>query len=47
MASRMVEAGVPMPVIKEALGHVHLSTTEAYISIGRNSLEKGMRVLDR
>ena len=47
MASRLVEAGVSLPVIKEALGHRHLTSTERYIGIGVDALENGMRALDR
>jgi integrase len=47
MASRLVEAGVSLPVIMQALGHRHLSTTERYIGIGVDALENGMRALDR
>ena len=47
MASRLVEAGVSLPVIKEALGHRHLTSTERYIGIGVDALENGLRALDR
>jgi len=47
MACRLVDAGVSLPVIKEALGHRHLTSTEKYIGVSVAAIESGMRALDR
>ena len=36
----MLEAGVPLPVIKSFLGHAQLATTEIYASLSQETVNK-------
>ena len=36
----MLEAGVPLPVIKSFLGHSQLATTEIYASLSQETVNK-------
>lgn len=42
-ASHMLEAGVPLIVIKNFLGHTSLSTTQVYAEISQNAADKHLR----
>jgi len=33
LATKLVESGAPLPVVQRVLGHEHLSSTQAYISV--------------
>ncbi len=46
VATRMVEKGVPLPVVQEILGHAKISTTMRYVhSVGKQKLD-AIKVLD-
>lgn len=42
-ASHMLEAGVPLIVIKNFLGHISLSSTQIYAEISQNTVDKHLR----
>ena len=45
-AVHMVEAGVPLLVIKQFLGHAHLSTTEIYAKMSQSSVNEKLKGWD-
>jgi len=42
-ASHMLEAGVPIVVIKNFLGHVSLQTTQIYAELSQNTVDKHLK----
>ena len=42
-ATHMVEMGIPLIVIKNFLGHSSITTTEVYIEIAQNTIDKNVR----
>ena len=42
-ASHMLEAGVPLVVIKNFLGHASLQTTQIYAQISQNTVDKHLK----
>lgn len=42
-ASHMLEAGIPLIVIKNFLGHASISTTQVYIQISQNLSDKHLQ----
>ena len=42
-ATHMVEMGIPLVVIKNFLGHSSITTTEVYIEIAQNTIDKNVR----
>ena len=42
-ASHMLEAGVPLGVIKNFLGHASLQSTQIYAEISPNTMDKHLR----
>ena len=45
-AVHMVEAGVPLLVIKQFLGHAHLSTTEIYAKMSQSTVNEKLKSWD-
>lgn len=46
-AVHMLEAGVPLPVIKQFLGHSNLSTTEIYAKMSQSTVNERLKDWDR
>lgn len=42
-ATHMIEMGIPLIVIKNFLGHSSITTTEVYIEIAQNTIDKNVR----
>jgi len=42
-ASHMLEAGVPIVVIKNFLGHASLQTTQIYAELSQNTVDKHLK----
>ena len=42
-ATHMLEAGVPLVVIKQFLGHAHISTTEIYAKLSPTATSEKIR----
>ena len=42
-ATHMIEMGIPLVVIKNFLGHSSITTTEVYIEIAQNTIDKNVR----
>ena len=46
VATRMVEKGVPLPVVQEILGHAKISTTMRYTHVIPKQKKEAMSVLE-
>jgi site-specific recombinase XerD len=47
LATHLVQAGSPLPLVRELLGHVRLDTTQRYVLVEREDLRRAVEVLDR
>ena len=45
-ASRMMDAGVPMKVMQQLLGHTALTTTERYLAVTQRSMRAAVRAVE-
>ena len=46
-ATHMLEAGVPLIVVKNFLGHVSLQTTQIYTEISQDTVKQATQVVER
>lgn len=42
-ASHLVEAGVPLAIVKNILGHVSIQSTQIYVEITQQTVDKYMK----
>lgn len=42
-ATHLIEAGVPLPVVKNILGHASIQSTQIYVEITQQTVDKSMR----
>ena len=42
-STHLIEAGVPLPVVKNILGHASIQSTQIYVEISQQTVDQSMR----